>query len=82
MCFFAKKEVLNTFSYEKFTSARSSLSQNNISYSVKVVDQSGAGPFESTRTRAGSYGLKQDWVKQYYVFVDKKDYEKALYVIQ
>ncbi len=82
MFFISKKEVLNTFSFDKFISVKNILVQNNVDYFTKVVDQSGANPFESTRMRGGSFGIKQDWVKQYYIYVNKKDYAKALSLLR
>lgn len=76
---FNRKEVLTTFSMGEFANARSILSEHHIPYVTKTVNMSGGNRMGMGGHRAtwGSIGENLDFSYQYYLYVHKKDYEKA-----
>lgn len=61
---------------------RDKLSQNNVEYSVRVINRMSPSSFASgIRSRAGSFGQNMDLNYEYIIYVHKKDYEEAKYVI-
>lgn len=63
---------------------RETLAQNKIDYTYKVRNRlgswsSGGG---SVRGRTGSMGMSSDRMYEYEVYVHKKDYEKARYILR
>lgn len=82
MFLFNKEEVYVGFSIEEFSKVRQSLAMGNIKYKYNVVSQSGQwGGLGSSRGHYGSFGVNMKYDKQYYVYVMKKDYEQASYLV-
>ena len=76
-----RKELVITYSMEEQAKIRSTLSQNNIKYSVKVVNRKSPSPFAAgTRAKTGTYGEKLELEYEYIIYVHKKDYENACFV--
>lgn len=75
---FNRREVYVGFSMKDFGRMRSVLSENQIKYTYKVVSQ-----YNDSRNRgAGTAGINLDFACEYYLYVHKKDYEEACYLIQ
>lgn len=61
---------------------RDKLSQNNIKYYVKTINRMSPSSFaRGTRSSTGSFGQNIDLTYEYIIYVHKKDYEQAKYVI-
>lgn len=80
---FNRKELVSTFSAKRQAKARQLLDENKIDYSVKVINRRSASPMDAgSRARTGTLGEKLDAEYNYIIYVHKKDYEKAAYVIK
>ena len=85
LTFFNRKEVLLTFDLDHLSKARSKLKQNDIEYYVKVVNtNSGTWGFfgASRRASLGTLGQKLNYTYEYHLYVHKKDFDEAAYVIR
>ncbi|MDP4090823.1 MAG: hypothetical protein Q8930_16355 [Bacillota bacterium] len=71
--FWNQREVFAGFSMEKLSEVRGVLGANNIAYKYKVVNLG-----SSNRSRTGTLGMNMDYANEYYVYVHKKDYTRAL----
>ena len=74
-----KREVYVGFSLDIFNQQREKLNASGIRYDYRVVDLQ-SGTF-GRRGARGSYGINHQYTKQYYLYVDKKDYENAVYTL-
>lgn len=73
---------MNTFSMKQHGEARNVLAQNGIKYTYRVVNLLSPGFFNSGRTHTFNVGVvNNDYTRQYYLYVNKKDFEKAKYLI-
>ena len=77
---FSKAELLCTFSSQSYYQTIDILNDNHIPYDSKVVNQQSSSSIGSTRGRVGSLGINQDCQYLYYIYVHKKDLEKAKYL--
>lgn len=79
---FNRKEITLTYSMSEQAKIRDKLSQGNIKYYVKTINRMSPSPFAGgTRSRTGSFGQNMDLNYEYIIYVHKKDYEEAKYVI-
>lgn len=78
---FNRKELTTTFSIQKQSKVRSILSSNNIKYYIKTVNRNSPSTFSDTRSRTGTFGQNMELAYQYIIYVHKKDYDKALAII-
>lgn len=72
MNIFNKRELFLTMDMEKFNIATSILKKEEINYSYKTINAVG---YRSGRVE--SVGLNSNYMFQYYIYVHKKDYDKA-----
>lgn len=81
--FLNRKEVLTTFSIGEQATARNILSEHKIPYVTRTVSMSGGNSFWMGGQRAswGSIGENPDYAYQYYIYVHKKNYEEASYLL-
>lgn len=77
-----QKEVFVGYSLQKFNEVRQMLSANKIDYKHRLVNNNKTNLFSSRRARTGTFGENMDYSITYYVYVHKKDYEKACAVLQ
>lgn len=77
-----RKEVHVGHSVEKFNKARIILKNNNIDYIYKLLEQKSAYLFSSRRARQGTYGEDSNYSIEYYIYVHKKNYAKAMYLLK
>lgn len=70
------EEVYIGYSLMELAKVRECLALNHIKYDYKVVSSSG-----NSRGRSGSFGLNSNYEKQYYVYVKRKDSERAKYLV-
>lgn len=76
-----RKEVYNGFSMEEFNRIKDILSAKGIQYDFKTVNRSTSSGFDSTRGRIGSMGENLKYSYEYYIYVNKNNYDDALVVI-
>ncbi|VYU56120.1 hypothetical protein [Clostridium tertium] len=76
-----RKEIYYGFSLEQFSNIRSILSQNRIRYDVRTISRTSSKSLGSTRGFIGSFGENPNLAYEYYIYVHKDDYSKALVAI-
>lgn len=75
---FNRKELLTTWSMEEQVRVRDLLAQHNIDYRIKTVNPTARSTFGDVgRSRTGSFGVNTDCTYQYYIYVHRKDYDRA-----
>ncbi len=79
---FNRKELLITSDMKHQANIREILAANGIDYTVKVTDHQNAAVIGSSRARAGSFGMNQNYVYEYKIYVHKKDYDNAVRCIR
>lgn len=79
--FWNQKEVFVGNSMQKFSEIRYALSSNKIDYKYNIVNHESSMITGSIRSKAGSFGENIDYSNLYYVYVHKKDYEKACAIL-
>lgn len=73
MFFWQKKEVLVTFSLEDFCRVKEALAANHMEYDWRIKPEAGSG---RDRTMGTAF-MDQTVLRQYYLYVKRRDYEKA-----
>lgn len=76
-----KKELFATASMEQKSKVLDILSQHNIKYSLKTKDNFGGGLY-SERRFTSSIGMDTSSRFIYHIFVSKKEYENAAFLLQ
>lgn len=73
-----RKEVFTSFSLEEQVNARQILSKNRIPHVVRTEEAyGGKSLLQSSRARYGTFGQNMNFSYQYYIYVNRKDYEEA-----
>lgn len=78
---FNRRELILTLSMERQAEVRAILSTNRIDYQVKTTNLKNQQTLDSRRAHAGSSGIFSDHSYEYKIYVHKRDYEKAKYLI-
>lgn len=78
MFFWRKKEILVTFSLDDFNRVKDILAANHIPYDWKTVPDCGG---RGSR-RFGTAFMDESVLRQYYLYVEKKEYERAEYLVK
>ena len=78
---FNRKELLITMDMKRQADVREILSKNGIYYTIKTINLQSAG-FASGRGHTGSFGISPDHSYEYKIYVHKKDYDRAKYLIR
>jgi hypothetical protein len=73
---FGWREVYTSLTMSDFAKAREALGQKGIRYYYRSKNT-----FGNSRGHTGSLGINMDYAYQYYLYVKKKDYEQAQYLI-
>lgn len=83
MISFNKSDVYIGYSLNEMNRVRDILDREKIKYDYKVINHSGQWiPGRGTaRANFGSAGVDPAYERQYKIFVNKKDYERAKYLI-
>lgn len=76
-----RKEVYVGYSIERCTEAREELSRNDILYTYKVIDRNNSQIMGTSRSNRGRWGEDTKYSYTYYVYVHKRDYEFASFII-
>lgn len=80
--FLNQKEVFMGYSMKEFSDVRFKLSSNGIQYKIKTVNQNSSTFMGSSRIRNASYGLNQAFNYLYYVYVHRRDFDKAQSILK
>jgi hypothetical protein len=80
MLLWNRKEVYLGFSTQEFGKVRRTLAANHIPYSIRTVSHS-AMP-TGAPNRMGRFGENSAFANQYYVYVNKRDYEAAALLLE
>ena len=79
---FNRRELIVTMEMKRQSEVRDLLSQNHIDYKVTITNLQSAPLFGSARGRVGSFGSNPDYSYEYKIYVHKKDFEQAAYLLQ
>lgn len=82
LTYFNRKELLITMDMKRQGEVRSILDKNGIQYDVKITNLENPAVMGKSRGRTGSLGLDQKYVYEYKIYVHKKDYEEAEWLIR
>ena len=72
-----QKELLLTLDLNRQAEVRKLLSIHGIEYRIHTKNLQGSGSFGDRARRTGSLGVKQDYIYEYKIYVQKKEYEQA-----
>lgn len=79
---FNRKELIMTWSMKELAQIRDILAAAGIEYREKTRNLSRTSPYSAgTRSRTGSFGMRQDAMYQYSVYVKSMDYQQARQLI-
>ena len=84
MLFWRRREVYMGAAAEEYTAVRRKLAAANIPYDLKAVNRFGStlgGGFASPRSLTGAMEERTEYMNLFYVYVDKKDYDRAMQVL-
>ena len=79
---FNRKELIITMEMKRQSEVRDILSRNGIDYTVKTTNLQAAPVVGSQRGRTGNSGINQDYSYEYKIYVHKKDFERAMFLIR
>ena len=78
---FNRQELIITTNMNRQADIRIILSQNEIEYTVKTTNLQSPTAIGSCRGKRGSFGSNQDCSYEYKIYVHKKDYDRAKWLI-
>ena len=76
---FQKKELMTTFDHKAYLDATGKLTTVGIPFKIKTFNAYASGG--RTRGTVGTFGENIDNSTQYYIYVLKKDFDRAAYAI-
>lgn len=77
-----RRELIVTMEMKRQSEIRDILSQNKIDYIIKTKNLQASPLWGNTRERVGTFGINHGYSYEYKIYVHKKDFEKALFLIQ
>ncbi len=77
-----RRELIVTMEMKRQSEIRDILSQNKIDYIIKTKNLQASPLWGNTRGRVGTFGIHHEYSYEYKIYVHKKDFEKALFLIQ
>ena len=75
-----RREVFVGFSMQDFVHVRDTLAANRITYDIRTVNH--CANWTGARDSMGRFGENPAFENEYYVYVNKQDYENAKYLLQ
>ena len=78
---FNRKELIITMNMKRQSEVRDILFQNGIDYIVKTINPETAPILGNRRAHTGSFGINANYSYEYKIYVHKKDFEKAVSVV-
>jgi hypothetical protein len=83
MLFFKRKEVFMGPSVKEYTEVRKKLAAAHIPYDIRAMSRFGMGGATSfSRSMVNDMDKRTEYMNLYYVYVNKKDYDHAMEVLQ
>ena len=79
---FNRQELIITTNMNRQADIRIILSQNEIEYTVKTTNLQSPTAIGNRRGNRGSFGINQDCSYEYKIYVHKKDYDRAKWLIR
>ena len=80
---FNRKELMMTFDLNEQVRIRNLLADHGIDYYIKTINRTSPSPLSvGSRGRTGTFGLNQNNVYEYKIYVKKEDYDKAIFFIR
>ena len=79
---FNRKELIVTNDMKRQSQIRDILSADGIDYTISTKNIMGSQTGGSRRSTFGNTGLNQNYSYEYKIYVHKKDYDKALFLIR
>lgn len=76
-----RKELIITMDMARQAEVRSVLSQKGIAYKIKTRNLHSSAALGAERSRSQGLGVNRQYPYEYKIYVHKKDYEKAKYLI-
>ena len=76
-----RKEIYNGFSINEFNRIKNILAQKGIQYEFKTVNRTTSSGFDTSRGRVGSMGENMKYSYEYYIYVHRKNYNQAVFLI-
>lgn len=73
-----RKELYYGLYVDRFSNIRSILAQNGIKYDSRTVNRTSSRAPGSVRGLAGSFGENPKYSYEYYIYVHKNDFSKAV----
>lgn len=78
-----RKEFFVGNALQRFNEISHILSSNGIPYDYKIVDSTSSSSFgASRRARTRNFGLNTDYMKMYYTYVHKRDYDCTMRMLK
>ena len=79
---FNRKRVFTTFDMAKQSEVTSALKRGGVDYYTRVINRMSSSPVSAgSRARTGTYGNDLTKMYEYIIYVNKKDFEKASFLI-
>lgn len=73
-----RKELFVGNAMQRFNEIRYALAANKIDYTYRIVNSATPTMFGvSNQSRNGTFGVNMDYTRTYYLYVNKRDYDKA-----
>lgn len=79
---FNRKELLITMDMKRQADVRELLSKNGIHYSITTINLQSPTASAYGRGHTGSFGISPEHSYEYKIYVHKKDYDRAKYLIR
>lgn len=76
-----RKKLITTFSMEQQAAVRNILAANNIDYTFKTTSRNDSSAYNNVRARTGNLAPNPQYAYEYIIYVNKKDYETAVALI-
>lgn len=80
--FFNRKELTATFHLKEKNRICTELDAAKIDYHIKVVNRNSSSYLSDSRWRTGTLGQMQDYTYEYIIYVKRKDYSRAEYLLR
>lgn len=77
-----RREVFMSYDLQKIAEIRELLEMNNIKYDYKVINRNSPSALSDTRARTGTFGQNPELMREYIIYVHKKDYDYASTLLQ
>lgn len=77
-----RREVFMTYDLQKMAMARDLLDREKIKHDYKVINRNSPSVMSDTRARTGTFGQNPNLMREYILYVNKKDYDYAKALLQ